>query len=111
MKLVVFHSVITTLRLVYVGRVYSPSLEYHLNTVNRFGPMISIGYKRLVWICKPRSGIINSPRLKTKYGYKCAIKKAVNEFELINADEISAHLLNKENNKFWRSWNNKYKNP
>ena len=59
----------------------------------------------------PHSDIINSARLQTKYDYKCTIKKAVYEFELANADEISDHLLNKENNKFWRSWNNKFKNP
>ena len=57
-----------------------------------------------------RSGIINYAWLKAKYDYKCAIKKAVNDFESANADEISDHLLNKDNNKFWRAWNNKYKN-
>ena len=59
---------------------------------------------------KTRSGIINSARLKVKYDYKCAIKKTANEFESANADEISDHLQNKENNKFWRSWNNKFTN-
>ena len=59
---------------------------------------------------KPRSGIINSARLKAKYDDKCAIKKAANDFESANADEISYHLLNKDNNKFQRALNNKYKN-
>ena len=49
---------------------------------------------------------INSARLKAKYDYK----KAANDFESANADEISDHLLNKDNNKFWRAWNNQYKN-
>ena len=56
------------------------------------------------------SGIINSARLKAKYDYKWAIKKAVNDFESANADEISDLLLNKDNNKLWIAWNNKYKN-
>ena len=45
---------------------------------------------------KPRSGIINSARLKVKFDYECAIKKSVNVFKLANTDEISDHLLNKE---------------
>ena len=53
---------------------------------------------------------MNSARLKAKYDYKCAIKKAANDFESANADEISDHFLKKDNNKFWRAWNNKYKN-
>ena len=36
--------------------------------------------------------------------------KAANDFESANADEISDHLLNKDNNKFWRALNNKYNN-
>ena len=58
---------------------------------------------------KPRCSIINSARLKDNYDYKCAIKKVANDFESANADEISDHLPNKDNNKFWRAWNNKYK--
>ena len=58
---------------------------------------------------KPRSGIIYSARLKVKYDYKCAIKKAANDFESANVDEISDHLLNQDNNKLWRAWNNNTK--
>ena len=60
---------------------------------------------------KRRSGITNSARLKAKYDYKCAIKKAANDFESANANEISDHLQNKDKNKFWRAWTNKYKMP
>ena len=44
--------------------------------------------------------IINSARLKAKYDYMCATKKSANDFESANADEISYHLLHKDNNKF-----------
>ena len=50
---------------------------------------------------KPRFGVINSARLKAKYDYKCAIKQAAADYETVNADEISDHLLNKDTTKFW----------
>ena len=40
---------------------------------------------------KPRSGVINSARLKAKYDYKCVIKQVAADYETGNADEISNH--------------------
>ena len=49
-----------------------------------------------LWIqCgKPRSGIIDTTRLKAKHDYKQVIRKAADDFEKLHADEISEHLLN-----------------
>ena len=58
-----------------------------------------------LWIqCgKPRSGIIDTTRLRAKYDYKQIIRKAADDFEKLHADEISEHLLNKESKQFWRA--------
>ena len=54
---------------------------------------------------KPRSGVINTARLKAKNDYKLAIKRSAFEFEKIHADEISEYLIEKDSVKFWKAWN------
>jgi len=57
---------------------------------------------------KPRSGPINTTRLKIKAEYKCAIKKTAVEYENSHIDESAEYFGHKDKNNFWRSWNAKY---
>jgi hypothetical protein len=55
----------------------------------------------------PRSGIINTARLKAKSDYKTAIHKASSDYELNNADDLNRHFVDKDTKQFWKLWNSK----
>ena len=57
----------------------------------------------------PRSGIINTARLKAKSDYKTAIHKASSDYEINNADDLNRHFVDKDTKQFWKLWNSKYK--
>ena len=59
---------------------------------------------------RPRSGIINSYRLKAQNDYKQAYKLSSFKFERLQADELIDYLLQKNNNSFWKSWTNQINN-
>ena len=70
---------------------------------------ISIDMHTLWRSCgSPRSGIINTARLKAKYDFKTAIKNAEHDYERNHCDELD--FLFKENNskKFWKRWSAKF---
>ena len=63
-----------------------------------------------VWknIGKPRSGEINSERLKCKYRYKQAIKEAIQEEHRSFNEGLLDSLHNADSSSFWRMWRKRY---
>jgi exonuclease III len=57
----------------------------------------------------PRSGIINSARLKAKFDYKQAIKQSECDFERLHSDHLNSLFNNKDTKNFWKSWISNYK--
>lgn len=63
-----------------------------------------------LWISagRPNIGLINDLRKEAKYKYKIAIRRAEKCTSLDLDDELSELFLNKDINKFWRKWNNRF---
>ena len=56
----------------------------------------------------PRSGEINSLRLKCKLRYKAAIKQAIQHADEEFNDELTDYLCQKEFDSFWKSWRKRF---
>ena len=56
----------------------------------------------------PRSGVINAARLRAKFDFKSAVKKAERDFDRTHYDELNELFINKDTNNFWKSWSAKF---
>ena len=70
---------------------------------------ISIDMHALWRTCgSPRSGVINAARLRAKFDFKSAVKKAERDFDRTHYDELNELFINKDTNNFWKSWSAKF---
>ena len=56
----------------------------------------------------PRSGELNSNRIRIKLKYKNAIKEAVKAAEADLNEELVNHLCSKNNTSFWKAWRKRF---
>ena len=57
---------------------------------------------------RPRSGDVNSNRIRCKMRYKNAIKEAASSADSIFNDTLYDHLCNKNNIGFWKAWRTRF---
>ena len=56
----------------------------------------------------PRSGVINTARLKAKYDFKAAIKTAELAHERSHCEELNFSFRENDSKTFWKNWSAKY---
>ena len=59
-------------------------------------------------IGRPRSGVINTERLKRKFRYKIAVKEAASNADKAFNDKLLNQLSDKNHVEFWKSWRRRF---